>query len=97
MVSDSPPLSSWLAVSCPYAESLVHDLSVDIAGSFEEDLAKLQDDSIISDNVPAFVLAKLDPPSTNWVAFDFVPDKAQVREKACLRHYKRAPPFIINE
>ncbi|KAF9453252.1 actin depolymerizing protein [Macrolepiota fuliginosa MF-IS2] len=62
-------------------ESLVHELSLDAAGSFEEDLAKLQDNDIISDNVPAYVLAKLDPPSADWIAFSYVPDSAKVRDK----------------
>ncbi|KAF5358322.1 hypothetical protein D9756_001670 [Leucocoprinus leucothites] len=62
-------------------ESLVHELTVDAAGSFEDDLAKLQDNEILSDTVPAYVLAKLDPPSTDWTAFSYVPDHAKVRDK----------------
>lgn len=65
-------------------ESLVLDRSIDIAGSFQEDLALLQD--ILSDNDPAYVLAKLDPPSTDWTAFFFVPDTAQVRDKVGIWH-----------
>ncbi|KXN85491.1 Twinfilin [Leucoagaricus sp. SymC.cos] len=62
-------------------ESLVHDLTIDVAGSFESDLARLQDNDVLSDNIPAYILAKLDPPSTDWTAFSYVPDTAKVRDK----------------
>ncbi|THV07942.1 actin depolymerizing protein [Dendrothele bispora CBS 962.96] len=59
-------------------ESLVHDTSVLVQGSFDSDLSKLQD--ILEDNVPAYVLAKTDSPN-EWLAIYYVPDSAKVREK----------------
>jgi len=58
----------------------VHDSSIPIFGSFEEDLVKLQDVDVLQDDSPAYVLAKLDSPS-DWIAISYVPDSAQVREK----------------
>jgi twinfilin-like protein len=58
----------------------VHDSSVAISGSFEEDLVKLQDVDLLQDDSPAYVLAKLDSPS-DWIAISYVPDSAKVREK----------------
>jgi hypothetical protein len=71
-----PPISSLPP------ESLVLDRSIDAVGSLLDDLAILQD--ALSDNDPAYILAKLDPPSTEWTAFCFVPDTAPVRGKVCI-------------
>ncbi|KAL0947472.1 hypothetical protein HGRIS_013577 [Hohenbuehelia grisea] len=60
-------------------ESLVHDLSVPIEGTFQQDLNKLQD--LLEDKTPAYVLARLDEPDTDWLAVFYVPDSAQVRDK----------------
>ncbi|KAJ4487545.1 hypothetical protein J3R30DRAFT_3696301 [Lentinula aciculospora] len=60
-------------------ESLVHDQSVPVEGSLTEDLAKLQD--LLLDDVPAYILAKLDDPSTEWLAIYYVPESAKVRDK----------------
>lgn len=60
-------------------ESLVLDQSISIEGTFAEDLAKLQD--LLLENAPAYVLAKLDDPSTEWLAIYYVPDSAKVRDK----------------
>ncbi|KAJ3728671.1 hypothetical protein C8R42DRAFT_706999 [Lentinula raphanica] len=60
-------------------ESLVHDQSIPIEGSFIDDLVKLQE--LLQDDVPAYVLAKLDEPSTDWLAIYYVPDSAKVRDK----------------
>ncbi|KAJ3905364.1 hypothetical protein F5879DRAFT_950964 [Lentinula edodes] len=60
-------------------ESLVLDQSIPIEGTFTEDLAKLQD--LLLENAPAYVLAKLDDPSTEWLAIYYVPDFAKVRDK----------------
>ncbi|KAF8889772.1 hypothetical protein CPB84DRAFT_1683767 [Gymnopilus junonius] len=62
-------------------ESLVHDLSVPINASFEDDLQQLQSDDILQLDTPAYILAKLDLPSADWTAINYVPDTAQVREK----------------
>ncbi|KAK7049335.1 Twinfilin-1 [Paramarasmius palmivorus] len=62
-------------------ESLVHDLSIPVEGTLQEDLEKLQDDSILQDDVPAYILAKLDDPSSEWLAIYYVPDSAKVRDK----------------
>lgn len=63
------------------AESLVHDLSVDIANTLEEDLAELQKDDVLPNDSAAYVLAKLDPPSADWLLISYVPDNAKVRDK----------------
>jgi hypothetical protein len=67
----------------PYrrAELLVHDLSVDIANTLEEDLAELQKDDVLPDDSAAYVLAKLDAPSADWLLISYVPDNAKVRDK----------------
>ncbi|KAJ7461017.1 hypothetical protein B0H11DRAFT_2057824 [Mycena galericulata] len=63
-------------------ESLVHDLSVPTRGSLKEDLAQLQDsDEILQDNIPAYLLTKLDDPPAEWLAIYYVPDTAKVRDK----------------
>lgn len=62
-------------------ESLIHDLSVPATASFQDDLQSLQDESILQQDSPAYVLAKLDQPSSDWVAIFYVPDSAKVRDK----------------
>jgi twinfilin-like protein len=62
-------------------ESLVLDHSIPVSGTLEEDLNVLQDDTILQDNTPAYILAKLDQPSADWLAIYFVPDNAKVRDK----------------
>jgi len=59
-------------------ESLVLDVSVDVSGSLDEDILQLQD--ILDDDVPAFLLVRLDDPS-EWLAVYYVPDSAKVRDK----------------
>jgi twinfilin-like protein len=68
--------------SCSSSESLVHDLSIPIQGSLDEDLARLQSDDILQPDIPAYILAKVDLPSPDWVSFYYVPDSAKIREKA---------------
>lgn len=58
-------------------ELLVPDTSIQLSGTFEQDLALLND--ILEDNVPAYVLARLD--SSDWLAIFYVPETAKVREK----------------
>ncbi|KAJ7702273.1 hypothetical protein B0H17DRAFT_1043471 [Mycena rosella] len=60
-------------------ESLVHDLSVPIRGSLEEDLAQLQD--LIHEDTPTYLLTKLDDPPAEWLVIYYVPDTAKVRDK----------------
>ena len=55
------------------------DETVSIDGSLEEDLDKLSD--ILQDDVPAYILAKLD--ESGWLAISYVPDNAKVRDKVC--------------
>ncbi|KAH9484130.1 Twinfilin [Psilocybe cubensis] len=62
-------------------ESLVHDISIPIDGSFEQDLRLLQRDAVLPTDSPAYILAKLDAPSSDWISIYYVPDTAQVREK----------------
>ncbi|KAJ7581397.1 hypothetical protein C8J56DRAFT_959922 [Mycena floridula] len=60
-------------------ESLVHDSSISVQGTLQEDLVQLQD--VLEDNSPAYILAKLDDPPTEWLAIYYVPDSAKVRDK----------------
>jgi len=64
------------------SESLVHDLSIPIQGSLDEDLPQLQSDAILPPDIPAYILAKVDLPSPDWISFYYVPDNAKTREKA---------------
>ena len=49
------------------------------SGTLEQDLDRLTD--ILEDNVPAYVLVRLDDPPTEWLAIYYVPDTAKVRDK----------------
>ncbi|EKM55456.1 uncharacterized protein PHACADRAFT_256091 [Phanerochaete carnosa HHB-10118-sp] len=60
-------------------ESLVADQSVAPSGSLSDDLDKLGD--ILEDDIPAYVLVRLDSPPTEWMAISYVPDGAKVRDK----------------
>ncbi|KIJ17140.1 hypothetical protein PAXINDRAFT_167919 [Paxillus involutus ATCC 200175] len=60
-------------------ESLVPVTSVEVAGSLDDDLALLQDH--LEDNVPCYILARLDDPPSEWLAISYVPDAATVRAK----------------
>ncbi|KAF7353635.1 Protein tyrosine kinase [Mycena venus] len=72
----------FIKVSIQNEESLVHDLSVPIGGSLQEDLAQLQNsDEIIQENTPAYLLTKLDDPPAEWLVIYYVPDTAKVRDK----------------
>ncbi|KAF8130456.1 actin depolymerizing protein [Mycena galopus ATCC 62051] len=63
-------------------ESLVHDLSVPIRGSLQEDLAQLQNSQeILHDDTPAYLLVKLDDPPSEWLVIYYVPETAKVRDK----------------
>lgn len=64
-----------------HPESLVHDLSIEIEGSFEDDLQNLQNEDVLPKDFPAYILAKLDAPSPDWMIFFYVPDTAKVRDK----------------
>lgn len=48
-------------------------------GSLEDDLDRL--DTILEDNVPAYVLTRLDAPSGEWLTISYVPDSAKIRDK----------------
>lgn len=62
-------------------ELLVHDLSIPVQGTLAEDLVKLQDPDIISDDVPAYILVRLDEPPTQWLVIDYVPEGTKIRSK----------------
>ncbi|KAI0341776.1 actin depolymerizing protein [Trametopsis cervina] len=51
-------------------ESLVADRSEPPSGTFEEDFDKLGD--LLEENVPAYVLVRLDSPPTDWLAVFFM-------------------------
>jgi twinfilin-like protein len=63
-------------------ESLVHDLSLPMQCLLHEDLAQLQSDDVLQPDTPAYILAKADLPSPDWISFNYVPDNAKIREKA---------------
>lgn len=65
------------------SESLVPDASVPPSGTFDEDLNTLGD--LLEDDVPAYVLVRLDDPPTEWLAVFYVPDSAKVRNKVCFQ------------
>ncbi|KAI0332117.1 actin depolymerizing protein [Cubamyces sp. BRFM 1775] len=60
-------------------ETLVPSHTVAPSGTLEQDLDRLPD--ILEDNVPAYVLVRLDDPPTEWLAIYYVPDSAKVRDK----------------
>ena len=64
-----------------HTDSVVHDLSIEIKASFEDDLQHLQDEHVLPKDFPAYILAKLDAPSLDWVIVSYVPDTAKVRDK----------------
>ena len=64
-----------------HSESLVHDQSFPIQGNFNADLLKLQDREVLQNDMPAYVLARLDDPSSEWLAIFYVPDSARIRDK----------------
>ncbi|KAF8522264.1 actin depolymerizing protein [Hysterangium stoloniferum] len=49
------------------------------AETLAEDLEQLQ--PILDDTTPAYILARLDDPSSQWLAITYVPDTANVRDK----------------
>ena len=60
----------------------MHDRAFDIAGSFTDDIDILQDNEFLPPDSAAYILAKLDPPSSpDWLSIFYVPDTANVREK----------------
>ena len=63
-------------------ESLVPDGTTPTQGSLEDDLDKLQ--SILHDDIPAYVVARLDTAPASWLLIDYVPDSAKVRDKVGL-------------
>jgi twinfilin len=60
-------------------EALVIDATVPPLSTLANDLNRLQ--SLLDDNVPAYVLARLDDPPSAWLAVHYVPDTASVRDK----------------
>ncbi|KAF8478603.1 actin depolymerizing protein [Russula ochroleuca] len=60
-------------------EALVNDASIPPSSTLENDLNRLQ--SLLDDNIPAYVLVRLDDPPSAWLAVHYVPDTAKVRDK----------------
>lgn len=60
-------------------ESLVSVASLPIVDSLNEDLIQLQEH--LEDNIPCYILARLDDPPSEWLAISYVPDFANVRDK----------------
>ena len=63
-----------------HAEKLVHDGSVEAVGSLEEDLQELPQ-MLGETNAPAYILVRLDDPTTAWLLIAYVPETAKVRDK----------------
>lgn len=38
----------------------------------------------VEDNIPAYLLVRLDGAASEWLAISYVPDTARVRDKVCL-------------
>ena len=79
---------SALIISC-LPESLVPDGTHPSTGTLEQDLDKLGD--LLEDNVPAYVLVRLDDPPSQWLAVHYVPDSAKVRDKVRTRDHTLLP------
>lgn len=60
-------------------ESLVPVASIDISGTFDDDLALLQNH--LEEDVPCYILARLDDPPSEWLVITYVPDAAKVKQK----------------
>ncbi|KAH9063356.1 actin depolymerizing protein [Lactarius vividus] len=60
-------------------EALVSDTTLPPSSTLENDLNSLQ--SLLDDNIPAYVLVRLDDPPSAWLAIHYVPDTAKVRDK----------------
>jgi twinfilin len=60
-------------------EALVTDATVPSSSTLENDLTRLQ--SLLDDHIPAYVLVRLDDPSSAWLAVHYVPDTAKIRDK----------------
>ncbi|TFY83243.1 hypothetical protein EWM64_g771 [Hericium alpestre] len=78
---DTRSFVTMSTISChrQTVELLVLDSTVPVEGTFESDLAKLQD--LLEDTVPASVLVRLEEPPTEWLAIHYVPDSAKIRDK----------------
>ena len=61
------------------AEALVTDATIPLSSTLENDLNRLQ--SLLDDNIPAYVLVRLDDPPSAWLAIHYVPDSAKIRDK----------------
>ena len=44
-------------------------------------MQNLQEEDVLPKDLAAYVLAKLDAPSLDWMIVSYVPDKARVRDK----------------
>ncbi|KAK7693694.1 hypothetical protein QCA50_003265 [Cerrena zonata] len=60
-------------------ESLVLDDSIPPSGTLEQDFDKLG--SLLEDNVPAYILVRMDEPPSQFLPVFYVPDTAKVRDK----------------
>ena len=65
----------------PSADTLILDQDIPPRASFLDDLLALHDPHVLDDNIPAYILARLDNHPSQWVAIFYVPDSATVRDK----------------
>lgn len=89
----NPQWSRMVSSLCDYLqgsyycapESLTPDEIIPPSGTLDQDLDNLA--TIVEDDVPAYVLVRLDEPPSDWLAIYYVPDNAKVRDKVRPRHY----------
>lgn len=79
--------NNYLQGSCYCAlESLVSDETIPPSGTLDQDLNRLA--TIVEDDVPAYVLVRLDEPPSEWLAIYYVPDSAKVRDKVRPKYHR---------
>jgi twinfilin len=92
-------ITSYPIISVPshiqLAEALVIDATVPVSSTLENDLNRLQ--SLLDDNVPAYVLARLDDPPSAWLAINYVPDTASVRDKVTTNDFVLHAPHSLSD
>jgi hypothetical protein len=61
-------------------EQLVHNKSIPVAGTLLDDLIQLSGNEILEDDVPAYLLVRMDV-EDEWLVVFYVPETARVRDK----------------
>jgi len=74
-----------------FVEALVTDATIPLSSTLENDLNRLQ--SLLDDNIPAYVLVRLDDPPSAWLAVHYVPDSAKIRDKVLTNEIVASHPL----